>query len=197
MIWQHADSDRLEWLALNAWARRASAPLPTLQNPRSSAILLRVINRTYRPSISRPLPPRADAAAQPTQSASQAVPNAALASSRLVATPPLAPRHYSITSSARGATPDVYLVGSVTEQTAISDKIRYVIDRRCVVSGRRRYDRHAMCDQESTRQDDKAASRLAPKGGDSRVDFYVAAVIGTTLVTGPPSQMRAYKPIRG
>jgi hypothetical protein len=31
-----------------------------------------------------------------------------------------------------------------------------------------------MRDQESIRDDDKAASRLAPKGDDGRFDFYVA-----------------------
>ena len=31
-----------------------------------------------------------------------------------------------------------------------------------------------MREQESTRQDDKAASRLAPKGRDGRFDLYVA-----------------------
>ena len=39
-----------------------------------------------------------------------------------------------------GATKDVYLVGSVGEQAAVSGKVRYVIDRRYVVSGRRHYD---------------------------------------------------------
>ena len=31
-----------------------------------------------------------------------------------------------------------------------------------------------MLDRESIRQDDKPASRLAPKGNDGRLDFYVA-----------------------
>src|SRR6516164_8762293 len=51
-----------------------------------------------------------------------------------------------------GATPAVYLVGSVGEQTAISGIVRSVIDRRYVVSGRRRYDQRVL---ESTRRDDK------------------------------------------
>ena len=66
------------------------------------------------------------------------------------------------------------LVGSVGEQTAIPGKGREVIDRRYVVSGRRQYDRHAMLVREHIRQDDKAASRLAPKGNDGRFDFCVA-----------------------
>jgi hypothetical protein len=48
------------------------------------------------------------------------------------------------------------------------------LDRRYVVLGRRQYDRYAMRDQKSTRQDNKAASRLAPKGRDGRFDLYVA-----------------------
>ena len=47
-----------------------------------------------------------------------------------------------------------------------------VSDRTCTqrnVSGRRGYDRGA-----TTRQDDKAASRLAPKGEDGRFNLYVA-----------------------
>jgi hypothetical protein len=39
------------------------------------------------------------------------------------------------------------------------------------VSGRRRYDQ---CEMESTPQDDKAASRLAPKSDDGRFDLCVA-----------------------
>src|SRR6516165_10305042 len=62
-----------------------------------------------------------------------------------------------------GATPRVYQVDSVGEQAAVSGKLRSYIDRRYLVSGRCRYDRRAMCERESTR-DDKAASRLAPKG---------------------------------
>ena len=38
----------------------------------------------------------------------------------------------------------------------------------------RQYDRRAMRDHECIRHDDKAASRLAPKGDDGRFDFYVA-----------------------
>src|SRR6516162_8771251 len=72
-----------------------------------------------------------------------------------------------------GATPGVYLVGSVGEQAAVYGKGRCVIDRRHVVPGRRRYDRRASRGK-STRQDDKAASRLAPKGDDGRFDLYVA-----------------------
>src|SRR6516225_8912173 len=72
-----------------------------------------------------------------------------------------------------GATKEVYLVGSVGEQAAVSDKVRCDIDRRYVVSGRRQYDRHAMRDHEWIRRDDKAASRLAPKGDDGRFDLYV------------------------
>src|SRR5215831_5212892 len=47
-----------------------------------------------------------------------------------------------------GTTPDVYLIGSVGEQTALSGKVRLRIDRRYVVSGRRRYDRYAMRNRE-------------------------------------------------
>ena len=43
-----------------------------------------------------------------------------------------------------GTTKVVYRVGSVGEQTAVSDKVRCDIDRRYVVSGRRRYDQRAM-----------------------------------------------------
>src|SRR6516165_10563427 len=43
-----------------------------------------------------------------------------------------------------GATKDVYRVDSVGEQAAFSGKVRFIIDRRYVVSGRRRYDRRAM-----------------------------------------------------
>src|SRR6516225_7903678 len=42
------------------------------------------------------------------------------------------------------ATPDVYPVDSVVEQTAVSGEVRYGIDRRYVVSGCRRYNRHTM-----------------------------------------------------
>jgi hypothetical protein len=48
------------------------------------------------------------------------------------------------------------------------------IDRRYVVSGRRRYDRRAMHEHEAIQHDDKAASQLAPKGDDGRFDLYVA-----------------------
>ena len=48
------------------------------------------------------------------------------------------------------------------------------MDRRYVVSGRRRYDRRAMPDRECIPYGDKAASRLAPKGDDGRFDLYVA-----------------------
>jgi hypothetical protein len=40
--------------------------------------------------------------------------------------------------------------------------------------GRRQYDRRTMRDHENIRLDDKAASRLAPKGDDGCIDFYVA-----------------------
>jgi hypothetical protein len=73
-----------------------------------------------------------------------------------------------------GATKGVCLVYSVGEQTAISGKDRKVIDRRYVVPGRRQYDRRAMHADEWVRRNDKAASRLAPKGRDGRFDFYVA-----------------------
>src|SRR6516162_8661845 len=73
-----------------------------------------------------------------------------------------------------GATKRVYPVGCVGEQTAASGKERLRIDRRYVVSGRRRYDRRAMRDRECIRDDDKAASRLTPKGDDGRFDLYVA-----------------------
>ena len=52
------------------------------------------------------------------------------------------------------------------------DKSR--IDRRYVVSGGRRYDRRAIRERKVIRDDDKAASRLAPKGDDGRFDVYVA-----------------------
>ena len=74
----------------------------------------------------------------------------------------------------RGATKGVYQVESVVEQTAVSGKNKYVIDRRYVVSGCRRYDRRAMRDREYIRHDNKAASRLASEGDDGRFDLYVA-----------------------
>jgi hypothetical protein len=73
-----------------------------------------------------------------------------------------------------GATRNVCLVGSIGEQAAVSGKFGCRRDRRYVVSGRRQYDRRAMRDHESTRHDDKAASRLARKGDDGRFDLYVA-----------------------
>jgi hypothetical protein len=72
-----------------------------------------------------------------------------------------------------GATKVVYRLGSVGEQTAVFDKVKCVIDRRYVVSGRRRYDRRAMRGHECIRRDDKAASRLAPKSDDGRFNLYV------------------------
>jgi hypothetical protein len=72
-----------------------------------------------------------------------------------------------------GATIAVYRVGRVGEQTAVSGKVRYRIDRRYIVSGGCRYDRDAMLEGESIRDDDKAASRLAPQGDDGRFDLYV------------------------
>src|SRR6516164_4714891 len=60
-----------------------------------------------------------------------------------------------------GATPRVYRVGSVGEQTTVSGKDRCPIDRRYFAPGRRRYDRRAMHGRECIRHDDKAASRLA------------------------------------
>jgi hypothetical protein len=47
-------------------------------------------------------------------------------------------------------------------------------DDRYVVSGGHQYDRRTMRGRESTiRHDDKAASRLAPKGDDRRFDLFV------------------------
>src|SRR6516164_7269348 len=73
-----------------------------------------------------------------------------------------------------GTTKEVYRVDSVGEQAAVSGKVRHRIDRRYAVLGRRRYDRRAMCGREYIRHDDKAASRLAPKGDDGGFDLYVA-----------------------
>jgi hypothetical protein len=70
-----------------------------------------------------------------------------------------------------GTAKGVYLVGSIGEQAAVSGKFRSPIGRRYVVSGRRQYDRRAMRDHECIRNDDKAASRLAPKGDDGRFDL--------------------------
>ena len=70
-----------------------------------------------------------------------------------------------------GATPIGYLVDSVGEQTAVSGKDRLPIDRRYVVSDRRRHERRAMDVREQIRQDDEAASRLARKSGDGRFDL--------------------------
>jgi hypothetical protein len=57
-----------------------------------------------------------------------------------------------------GASKEVYLIGCVGEQIAFSGIERLRIDRRDVVSGRRRYDRRPM---HCLRQAHKAASRLA------------------------------------
>src|SRR6516225_8632597 len=73
-----------------------------------------------------------------------------------------------------GATPVVSQVDSVGEQTAVSGGVRIRIDRRYVVSGRSRYDRRAIHEREYIRHDDKAASRLPPKGHDGRFDLYIA-----------------------
>jgi hypothetical protein len=48
------------------------------------------------------------------------------------------------------------------------------IDRRYVVPGHRQYDRRAVHEREHIPHDGKAASRLAPKGGDGRFDLYIA-----------------------
>jgi hypothetical protein len=48
------------------------------------------------------------------------------------------------------------------------------MNRRYVISGGRQYDRRAMHGREPIRHDDKAASRLAPKGDDGGFDFCVA-----------------------
>jgi hypothetical protein len=73
-----------------------------------------------------------------------------------------------------GATKEVYRVGSVGDQTALSGIGRLVIDRWYVVSGRRRYDRRAMPEHESARHLDAPSSRLAPKGDNGRFDLGVA-----------------------
>src|SRR5215471_7547552 len=65
-------------------------------------------------------------------------------------------------------------VGAVGEQAALSGNLRWRIDRRYLVSGRRRYDRRAMHGREYIRYDDKAASGLMPKGDDGHFNFYVA-----------------------
>ena len=70
------------------------------------------------------------------------------------------------------ATVGVYLVGSVGEQAAVSDKGRLRIDCRYAVSGRHRYNRREMRLRD-IRHDDKAASRLAADGDDSRFDLSV------------------------
>ena len=72
------------------------------------------------------------------------------------------------------ATNDVYPVDSVGEQATVPDKLRCPIDRRYLVSGRRRHERRAMQVREQIRQNDEAASRLAPQGDDGLFDFYVA-----------------------
>ena len=65
-----------------------------------------------------------------------------------------------------GATRDVYLVDSVGEQTAVSDKVRCRIDRWYVVSGRRRYDRHAVPERKCIRHDDKARKLARRQPGE-------------------------------
>jgi hypothetical protein len=54
----------------------------------------------------------------------------------------------------RSAAKEVYLVDSVGEPAAVSGKVRYEIDSRYVVSGRRQYDRRAMRGREYIRHDD-------------------------------------------
>src|SRR6516165_3943818 len=54
-----------------------------------------------------------------------------------------------------GTTKEVYRVGSVGEQSAVSRIVRLRIDRRYVVSGRRQYDRRAMPGREYIRNDDQ------------------------------------------
>src|SRR6516162_597178 len=73
-----------------------------------------------------------------------------------------------------GATKGVYLVGSVGEQATVSGKVRLPIDRRYVVSSRRRYDERAMRHHEYIRQGDKAASRLASQSADGLFDLCVS-----------------------
>jgi hypothetical protein len=73
-----------------------------------------------------------------------------------------------------GTTKEVYPVDSVGEQTAVFGIGNLRIDRRNVVSDRRRYDRHAMRGHEYVRHDDKAASRLAPQGINGRFNLCVA-----------------------
>jgi len=86
------------------------------------------------------------------------------------AVPSVSPR----STAKGGTTPSVYWVDPVGEQTAVSGKVRKVIDRRYVVPGRRQNDRRAMYGHECIRHDDKATSRLAPKVDDGRVDLCVA-----------------------
>jgi hypothetical protein len=57
------------------------------------------------------------------------------------------------------------------QQAAGSGKERLPVGRRHLVSGRRRYDRHAMRGRPCIQHDDQAASRLAPEGGDDRFDL--------------------------
>src|SRR5262249_23954404 len=73
-----------------------------------------------------------------------------------------------------GPTNNVYLVGSIGEQTAGSAKATHRRARRYVFWGRRRYDRRAMRDRDCIRRDDKAAARLARKADDGRFDFCFA-----------------------
>src|SRR6516162_11049068 len=67
-----------------------------------------------------------------------------------------------------GAMEGVCHVVSIGEQAAVSGKFRQVVERRYVVPGRRQYDPRSMHDREPIRHDDKAGSRLAPKGDDGR-----------------------------
>src|SRR5262249_13125116 len=71
-------------------------------------------------------------------------------------------------------TPDVYLIGSVGEQAAVSDKLSSPIDRRYLVPGRGQHERRTMHHIECIRHGDKAAPRLTPKGRDGRFDLFVA-----------------------
>jgi hypothetical protein len=69
---------------------------------------------------------------------------------------------------------EVYQVGCVGKQTAISGEDRLPIDRRYVVSGRRQYDWRAMHPHECIRHDENAASPSAPEGYDGGFDLCVA-----------------------
>src|SRR5258708_33819693 len=73
-----------------------------------------------------------------------------------------------------GAAKNVHPIDSVGKQAALSSPEGVRIDRWHLVSGCQQYDRRVMDAHKSVRQNQEAASRLAPSRGYDRFDFDVA-----------------------